>query len=172
MANKRFISSAPKRSTAWVTFKTAGFIDHSAAGHLVIASMSKADLEKFVPCTITRTVGLVVVSADTDFITNQIYGGAIGCCVVREEARLVGASAVPQPFTGADEEMWLYHQFFAEVFDDRSDSDLRLTTHYKVDSKAQRKVSDGDAIIFTSQGAGLADGFDVNVMVRMLLKLH
>ncbi len=172
MANRRFISQAPRRSTAWVQFQSAGFVDHTASQHATLATMTQAQLERFVPCTITRTVGLMVVSADTDFITNQVYSGAAGACVVREEARAAGIGSLPQPFGSAEDEMWFWHQYFAEVFDDRADSDLRLSTHYKIDSKAQRKVSDGDAIVFTGQGGGEADGFDVNLMVRMLLKLH
>ena len=41
-----------------------------------------------------------------------------------------------------------------------------------VDSKGQRKIVDGDALVVTAQGGGAPDGFDVNVMLRLLLKLH
>ena len=167
---RRFISSTPRRETAWIALHS-GITDFTASQHINIASFIKAELENFVPCTITRTVGLLVVSADTNFITNQIYSGAFGCCVVREEARNSVAS-LPRPFELAGEEMWLWHQFVADVFDDRADSDLRLSTHYKIDSKAQRKVASGDAIVFMGEGGGEADGFDAQLFIRMLLKLH
>ncbi len=41
-----------------------------------------------------------------------------------------------------------------------------------VDSKAQRKIVDGDALIFPVQGGNEADGFDVALYLRILLKLH
>ena len=58
------------------------------------------------------------------------------------------------------------------MIDDRADSDIVVSQSMVVDSRAQRKVVDGDAIVFVGEGAGLADGFDVILMVRLLLKLH
>ena len=67
-----------------------------------MGQVSQAVLRDFVPCTIIRTVGLLVVAADLNFITNQSLSGAIGGCTVREDARV--AFAVPDPFVeaGAD----------------------------------------------------------------------
>ncbi len=41
-----------------------------------------------------------------------------------------------------------------------------------VDSKAQRKVIDGDKIMIMANGGGESDGFDIAVYLRFLLKLH
>ncbi len=161
--------SSPRRLTQWIA-KTVNFTDFTAAQTLQLMSFSQAELAGFVPCTIIRTVGMLVVSADTNFITNQIYSGAVGSCLVRDDAR--AANAIPDPFDEASDDVWFWHQFFAAVVDDRSDSDLVLSQNFMVDSKAQRKVVDGDAIVFAGQGGGEADGFDVALYIRLLLKLH
>ena len=122
------------------------------------------------PCTIIRTVGLLCVASDTDFVTNQVYSGAAGACVVREEAR--AADAVPFPFSSSDHDVWFWHTFFAATFDDRADSDLLVSQNIIIDSKASRKVVDGDAIVFSVEGGNEADGFDAALFVRVLLKLH
>ena len=112
-----------------------------------------------------------MVAADTNFITNQVSSGAVAGCTVREDARASGV--FPNPFSDAGDDMWFYHQFFASVIDDRgTDSDLLMSQNYPVDSKAQRKVADGDSIVFVGQGGGESDGFDVALFVRVLLKLH
>ncbi|MBW6325916.1 hypothetical protein, partial [Pseudomonas aeruginosa] len=78
----------------------------------------------------------------------------------------------PDSFAAASDDVWFWHQYFAARFDDRSDSDLLVSQNFMIDSKAQRKVVDGDAIVFAGQGGGESDGFDIALYVRMLLKLH
>ena len=56
--------------------------------------------------------------------------------------------------------------------DDRTDSDIKVSERYNVSSKGQRKLVDGDAVVFNAEGGNEADGFDAALMVRMLLKLH
>jgi len=119
-----------------------------------------------------RTVGLLVVSSDQNFITNQIWSGAAGCCIVRESARAAGLASMPQPFIDASDDVWLWHQFFAGIIDDRADSDILTSMQIPIDSRAQRKVADGDAIVFLIEGGGESDGFDAALYVRLLLKLH
>ncbi len=163
------MARAPRRLTQWIS-KTVNFTDFTAAQTLQLMSFSQAELAGFVPCTLIRTVGMMVVAADTNFITNQIYSGAVGACLVRDDAR--AANAIPDPFDEASDDVWFWHQFFAAVIDDRADSDLVVSQNFVVDSKAQRKIVDGDAIVFSGQGGGEADGFDVALYLRVLLKLH
>ena len=78
----------------------------------------------------------------------------------------------PPGVDDAGDDAWFYHQFFFGVIDDRSDSDLIVSRTMVIDSKAQRKVVDGQAIVFSGQGGGEADGFDLAVGLRILCKLH
>ena len=167
-ANRGFASE--KRLTQWISKSSDGFIDLTASQKTVVIGITEAELEPFVPCTIIRTVGLLIVAADLNFITNQIFLGAAGGCVVREAARV--ASAVPFPFSQAADDVWFWHQFFGMQIDDRTDSDIKVSERYNVSSKGQRKLVDGDALIFGVEGGGEADGFDAALMLRILLKLH
>ncbi len=125
-----------------------------------------------VPFTIIRTVGLLTIAADLNFITNQIYSGAVGIQVVGDDARGAGVAAMASPFADASDDAWLYHQFFAATIDDRADSDLVVSQSMVIDSKAQRKVVDGQAIVMLGEGGSEADGFDIAVGLRILCKLH
>ncbi len=163
------MGASRRRLTEWVSLR-ANFSDFTSGQTKVVSSLSQAQLRDFVPCTIIRTVGLLVVAADTNFITNQTYSGAVGGCLVREDARI--SAVVPDAFENSGDDVWFWHQFFAAIIDDRADSDIVVSQNFMVDSKAQRKVVDGDALIFTAQGGGESDGFDLALYLRILLKLH
>ncbi len=82
------------------------------------------------------------------------------------------ASVFPDPFVNAGDDVWWFHNFFAGRYDDRTDSDLKVSTEHAVDNQAMRKVVDGDAIALVGEGGGESDGFDLAVYLRILLKLH
>ncbi len=163
--------SSPRRQTEWIA-GTVNFTDSTAGAIVELISFSQVALASLVPFTIVRTVGLVTIAADLNFITNQIYSGAVGMQVIGDDARAAGVATYASPFADAGDDSWLYHQFFAATIDDRSDSDLVLSQSWVIDSKAQRKVVDGQAIVFSSEGGSEADGFDVAVGLRILCKLH
>ncbi len=158
-----------KRATEWIS-KATTWIDVTASESQVMGSFSQAFFADFTLCTVIRTVGMLGIAFDLNFISNQVYAGAAGICMVREDAR--AANAVPDPFTNASDDVWFYHQFFAGQLDDRTDVDIRMDSHFVIDSKAQRKIVDGDAMMFMVEGGGETDGFDAIMQVRLLLKLH
>ena len=98
--------SAPRRQTEWIAGIT-GLIDFTASESKVLISFSQAMLRDFVPCTLIRTVGTLVVAADTNFITNQIYAGAVGGVTVRDDARASGV--FPDPIVNDGDDTWFYH---------------------------------------------------------------
>ena len=166
---QRRVVPGTRRQTEWISL-TVNFTDFTAAQTQILGSFSQVALRDFVPCTIIRTVGMLVVSADQNFITNQIYSGAVGLCTVRQDA--LASAAVPDAFVNAGDDVWWWHQFFAGLIDDRSDADLVTSQSFMIDSKAQRKIVDGDALILTGEGGNESDGFDVACFLRLLLKLH
>ena len=162
----------PRRQTEWIA-ATVNFTDFTAAQSRNLITFSQAALVDLVPFTIIRLVGLLTVAFDTNFITNQTIGGAVGMQVVNESARAVGVSAMATPFSDASDDVWFYHQFFSGIIDDRADSDILVSANqFVINSKAQRKVVDGQAIAFTAEGAGEPDGFDIAIGLRILCKLH
>ncbi len=129
----------PRRATQWIS-KKANFQDFTSAESARIFDFTQAELAMFVPCTIIRTVGMMVVASDLNFITNQVYSGAVGGCLIREDA---GAAGVfPDAFSNSGDDVWFWHQFFAMQIDDRADSDIKTSERYVIDSRAQRKVVD------------------------------
>ncbi len=96
VTQRRFAPRSVKRSTQWIS-KKVNFTDFTATATTILLSFSQAELAMFVPCTIIRTVGLMVVAADLNFITNQIYSGAGGGCLIREDARI--SNVFPDPLT-------------------------------------------------------------------------
>ncbi len=139
MPKHRQYPTAARRQTEWISGST-NFRDHTAAESTNFINFTQTTLRDFVPCTIIRTVGVMYHAADLNFITNQIYIGAVGGCVVRQEALTSGITAMPLPFGGAGDDIWFWHQFFAATYDDRADSDLRVSEHFVIDSKGSRKV--------------------------------
>jgi len=165
-------SGKAKRQTEWLSL-TTNFVDFTASEFLSLGSFTQAQLAAVVPCTITRIVGMFIVAADTNFITNQIFSGAIGGMVITEAARTVAITSRPAPFTDAGDDMWFFHRYFGMVIDDRAtDSDVINSINYPIDSRGQRRVEDGEAIVFSAEGGGETDGFDVALYLRMLVKLH
>ena len=160
----------PRRQTTWVKAVSLGFESFTAAQTKTVGSVNGASLDPFLPATLIRTVGMMVISFDNNFITNQAYLGAMGGCLVREEARV--ASVFPDPWNDAEDDMWFVHQYFGGSLDDRVDADIRMDTNHKISSKAQRKIVQGDAIMFIGEGGGASDGFQLALMLRILLKLH
>ena len=82
--SSRFVGSA-RRSTEWIS-ATVNFTDFTASQSQNLLLLDRAILADLVPFTITRTVGIMVVSFDANFITNQTYSGAVGGCVVTDRA--------------------------------------------------------------------------------------
>jgi len=164
-----FTRGGQRRRTEWIS-ATVNYTDFTASASQPLIEFANVVLRDFVPCTIVRTVGLLSVAADVNFITNQALSGAVGACLVRDDARATGV--FPDPFVEAGQDVWFYHQFFAMLIDDRADSDIRVSQRYMIDSRAQRKVVDGDSIAFIGEGGGETDGFDLALFVRLLLKLH
>ncbi|MBW6325899.1 hypothetical protein, partial [Pseudomonas aeruginosa] len=122
----------------------------------------------FVPFTIVRTVGILSVAVDNDPILNQSYTAAFGAAVVQKE---LGTTA-PDPFTDASDDIWFWHQFAADRLESGGGGDQIMSRTYVIDSKAQRKVVDGQQIVFQGEGGGDSDGFDAALFVRILCKLH
>ena len=165
--NTRSISAGKaRRETEWIA-GTANWQSVSGPSAQAIISFTQADLSEFVPFTIVRTVGLLTTAINKDFILNQEYFGAAGLVVVRQAA---GAN-LPDPMTNVGDDTWFYHQFVGGQEEASSGVDTVSNIQWPIDSKAMRKVVDGDAIRFMFELLS-GDGCELAVGFRMLLKLH
>ena len=126
--------------------------------------------------TLVRTRGSFQAYLTAVAGAGQGFHGAIGIGIVNEDAFAVGVSTIMDPITDADFDGWLYHRFFDihSVTGTLADgvNSVGVETSFEVDSKAMRKVTDGDvlfaAVEMSEDGTAVADVFFDS---RMLFKL-
>ena len=139
-----------------------------ASTGLLALVMTAAELAKR-PFTITRTVGLLSVQSDQNAAPEFPFG-ALGGLVVSEKAIATGFTAVPDPVTESDSDLWfLYQSFSAEG--SASTNVGRPLMQFPLDSRAQRKVQDGEEFAFVIANASAADGLNFFLNLRILVKL-
>ena len=109
----------------------------------------------------------------SDVLTGgEIYGGAVGFCVVSDQASAIGVTAVPTPITDQGSDLWYaYAQMFGRFGGTAVEE---VGKDMQIDSKAMRKVEEGeDSIIVFESGAVTESLSMVSVFGgRTLLKLH
>ena len=156
-----------KRSSVWIAPADQGLVAVSGAAKVLLASTAGFGLGS--AGTVVRSRGILQVSpqATSGSLTHD---GAFGLAVVSATAVATGITAIPGPFTDADWAGWYVHQFTGGVWDVGSDIGAQYAQiQWEIDSKAMRKVSGDEALVFVYEfrlGS-------VNVLshVRQLFKL-
>ena len=122
--------------------------------------------------TIIRTRGILWIRSDQTAAEEEPFG-ALGFSVVSEQARVAGVAAVPSPITDEQSDLFFVHQFWQSGVSIGSEvAFTNLWTAYPFDSKAMRKVADGDAIVVVMENAHAVDAANYILKFRMLFKLH
>ncbi len=94
--------------------------------------------------------------------------GAFGLAVVSKAAVAAGSGALPIPYTEQDFDAWFVHQFWATNWRFNT-SGASPSNVYEFDSKAMRKVEDGDDIVSMFENGNAAQGVQYVAIWRMLL---
>ena len=169
---RRSFSSArrsPGRLTEWFfqDFQT-GVLQLTANTFQVLTSLNAAGLAKL-PFTVTRTVGSLYVRSDQVAAIEDPFG-ALGAMVVSQKAVTTGATAIPDPVSqGQSDEWFMYTTFY--VGGNSTANAGRDWAVYHYDSRAQRKVKDGEQIVFVLANANTAHSVTFIHNMRMLIKL-
>jgi len=166
----------PKRHTIWTA--SANITAPAAAlgpGILRLdQSFDRASLFSIgaIPSTIVRTRGEIWVSSDQD-AANESSFGAFSMQVTSEAAVVAGAASMEGPIANEVSDVFFVHQFFIGANDGPSTGALfgRPWHRFAFDSKAQRKIVDGQAIAVMIENAAAAGSFIYILKFRMLLKL-
>ena len=167
------VRRAQKRQTFWISTAGAAAWTALAGSTKAIAnSFTGAQVSAFAPFTIVRTVGLLAVRSDQSAASENQFG-AYAHMVVTELARAAGAASIPGPITDAADDMWFLYQYFQ--------NSIRVATAvgfegnsgktFSFDSRAQRKVEDGMAIVDMIENVSTT-GLQFWVENRQLLKVH
>ena len=168
------VSRGERRKTIWAASADVTGETTLAAGAAVLdQSLTEAQLQTIgLPLTITRTRGILLVRSD-QVANNEVPFGALGMSVVSEQARAAGVASIPTPITEEASDLFFTYQHW--VTQNRLSSAIgfsQSTTIFEFDSKAQRVVQSGEAIIITMENGSATAGVDFLLKFRMLLKLH
>ena len=162
-----------RRETFWVGI--APTTTTLATATPVLFTGFGADSLALRPFTIIRTRGVLNLSSDQVAATEP-YLAAFGMAVVSDQALAVGVTAVPTPINEAGSDLWFLYESLtgAFTFGDATGRIDSAGTFKEFDSKAMRKVEDGQdlAIVMEASGAGTFEGCNMAKHGRMLIKLH
>ncbi len=172
MAGRRFtrgVRRGPVRQTQW-GFLQDGNVTMTGGGGTLIGS-GNAELLDQVPFTIVRVhMDCWLRSDQAAAIENQ--SAMIGWAVVSDQAVAIGVTAIPTPLTDMGSDLWFLHK---TMFADESNLTDRTRSgqYFSVDSKAMRKVEEGQDIVIVSElGAASEGGVILTTAARFLIKLH
>ena len=123
--------------------------------------------------TIVRTRGTLWVGSDQQVATETPFG-AMGMCVVSDPAIAIGVTAMPAPYTDLETELW--YLWFPWLCDFRLTStfvaEFNTLKRYDFDSKAMRKISEGESIAVLIENGSAADAVSFLMIFRILVKLR
>jgi len=125
------------------------------------------------PFTVVRTRGLLQLSSD-QLTTTESYFGAYGMAVVSDQAFAIGITAVPTPITDKDSDLWfVFEELTGRFAVSSAIGILEVGNRREFDSRAMRKVEDGQDIAIVEENSGSPfAGAIMTKSGRMLIKLH
>jgi len=159
-----------QRKTSWFPIDRATTaLDNSS---VLIASLTVGEQAKR-PFTIIRT-HLEILMVSDQVAAAEVQNGAVGMCVVSDQAAAVGVSAVPTPITDAGSDLWFLHQWTLNTFAFATavGFDERGGRLWSIDSKAMRKVNDDEDVVLVGESEATGDGFIFTTAGRILIKEH
>ena len=156
------------RLTEWIASANITAFTSLAANTFVFdQSLTVAEQAKR-PFTITRTVGAIYVASDQT-AAREVPFGAVGMDVVSAKATTTGPTALPDPITQEASDEWFMYQSFAAL-GTASVAENPIMV-FPFDSRAQRKVQDGEDIAVMVSNASAAFGLIYILKFRILVKL-
>ncbi len=159
-----------RRQTEWLASAIVTDVQTLPALNIILDQLlTTAELAKR-PFTVVRTRGTLTVWSDQAAAFETPFGG-MGFMVVSEKAAALGVTAVPTPVLNQkDDGFFVYESFQASAGNTVvGQSDGRQVMQF--DSKAQRKVEEGENIVVTLENSSAADGLFYIVQFRLLIKV-
>ena len=165
------VRAGPRRSTTWIASVTeTAFTAVAAAGNDFQGKLGTAALA-FRPFTVVRVVGQLFVQSDQIVDSQETPFGAAGLAVVSTKASTAGGTSIPLPVTDEGSELWFAYQFWAAGASIGANGNNPIYV-FPFDSRAMRKVNEGEDIVSVFENGSAADGCGYLLKYRMLIKLH
>ena len=157
-----------RRLTEWASFQmSSAYTSLAAATAVIFASFTSGD-----PETIIRVVGELNVQSDQAAGSERPFG-AIGLCVVSDQAFAIGVSAMPTPATDPESDLWLMHCFWhVSVAEAGTVASLsNISQSVDLSSKAARKVNADQTVVLIMENVSGTHGCEFDIGMRLLSKL-
>ncbi len=152
---------APVDSTTLASASTAVLTGVLSAGSLLLR-----------PFTIVRTRGMFYARSDQTAALED-WSVALGYAVVSEQATAIGVTAVPTPETDKGSDLWFVYEEIFGTFGFISGVGVFMGDYSRsFDSKAMRKVEDGQDLSIVVETSAISAGVKVVESARILVKLH
>jgi len=154
-----------RRKTTWLEIAPSDFTLTTGATLLFVLTTAEKAMRPF---TVVRTrIELALRSDQAAAIEIQQVG--FGLAVVSDQAVAVGVTAVPNPVADIASDLWFTHQL---MYADESALTDRTRGHgtMTVDSKAMRKVADGQDLAVVAELTAASAGLILTVGGRILIK--
>jgi len=161
-----------RRESLWLDFAPAQTTFAAASTAVLMGSLNAAALA-LRPFTVVRTRGYMFVRSDQSG-ASETYGCSVGYCIVSDQATAIGVTAVPTPVTDVNSDLWYaidrLSGFF--LFDTAVGVTGGIGARRDTDSKAMRKVEDGQDIVLVGETASFDQSCILECYSRFLIKLH
>ncbi len=175
MVRRRFAGAGPalrqgqRRKTEWFGAADVGVSTVLAANTVILDQVLTTAEKAKRPFTVVRVRGMLWVGSD-QVVTQEEVQGALGFSVVTDQAVAVGITAVPLPiFDSESDEFFVWQPFFNGQ---QANVGSPFGMAFEFDSKAMRKVSDGQDIAVVMENGSDSFGLQYLIQFRLLVKLH
>ncbi len=158
-----------RRQTFW--FSTLFSSNTLAAGTPVLIGSLNAAALALRPFTIVRTRGELMCMTDQEAV-DESQLGAYGEIIVSDQSVAIGVTAVPTPVTDSQSDWHVYQTFLSTFRFGTAVAFANIGTRYSLDSKAMRKVSEGQDLIQVIENSAAGGGVNTLVATKQLIKLH
>jgi len=162
-----------RRESMWFTITRTATVLGTAGSVALITSLNAAALA-LRPFTIVRTRGLWNCRSDQTGAL-EAYATSFGMAVVSDQSVAIGVTAIPTPETDRGSDLWFVYEDMASQFLFISGVGVHPNAGevLRFDSKAMRKVEDGQDIVSVIENFALAaTGTTNTISGRLLIKLH
>jgi len=144
----------------------------AASGNSVIITSLNAAALAVRPFTIVRTRGFISIGSDQTGAQEE-QQASYGQVVVSDEAVAVGVTAVPTPDTSSGSDWYVYFAMADQfIFVTGAGFQQANLFRHVIDSKAMRKVEEGQDLIGVVQSGPSSGGVIIRNFVRTLIKLY
>ena len=159
------------RATLWAQIAPTESTIATASTAVLFTGFGTAQLA-IRPFTVIRMRGVWFCQSDQSAASER-QQVAFGASIVSEEALAIGVTAVPTPATNGGSDKFFLYEILMNSFTFKDATGVgRIIETATFDSKAMRKVEEGEDIAIALETFSTSSGAVIGKAGRILLKLH